>query len=116
MTRNMFFFFFYLHWKCFLTFRYITLTHFSAFVNTLIVWFVVKKYDLITCPQMHSIIRLSHICCSPFNQSFPGSSDGECACNTRVLSLILGSGRSPGEGNGYLLQYSYLDNSMDINI
>ena len=37
-----------LHWKCFLTFRYITLTQLSAFVNTLIVWFVVKKYDLIT--------------------------------------------------------------------
>ena len=27
--------------------------------------------------------------------------------------LILGSGRSPGEGNGYLLQYSCLENPMD---
>ena len=27
--------------------------------------------------------------------------------------LILGSGRSPGEGNGYPLHYSCLDNSMD---
>ena len=27
--------------------------------------------------------------------------------------LILGSGRSPGEGNGYSLQYYYLENSMD---
>ena len=26
---------------------------------------------------------------------------------------IPGSGRSPGEGNGYPLQYSCLDNSMD---
>ena len=26
---------------------------------------------------------------------------------------ILGSGRSPGEGNGYPLQYSYLEKSMD---
>ena len=26
---------------------------------------------------------------------------------------VLGSGRSPGEGNGNLLQYSYLKNSMD---
>ena len=27
--------------------------------------------------------------------------------------LIPGSGRSPGEGNGYPLQYSFLDNPMD---
>ena len=66
---------------------------------------------------MYNIIRLRHICCSPFNQSFSGDSDGkECACNTRVLGLIVGLGRSPGEGNGYLLQYSCLENSMHINI
>ena len=29
------------------------------------------------------------------------------------MSLIPGSGRSPGEGNGNPLQYSYLENSMD---
>ena len=28
--------------------------------------------------------------------------------------LQLGLGRSPGEGNGNPLQYSYLENSMDI--
>ena len=38
----------------------------------------------------------------------------ESACNTGDLGLIPGSGRSPGEGNGYLLQYSCLENSMDI--
>ena len=27
--------------------------------------------------------------------------------------LIPGSGRSPGEGNGNLLQYSFLENPMD---
>ena len=37
----------------------------------------------------------------------------ESACNTGDLGLIPGSGRSPGEGNGYLLQYSCLENSMD---
>ena len=38
---------------------------------------------------------------------FPdGSDDIEPACNTEDLGLILGSGKSPGEGNGYLLQYS----------
>ena len=29
------------------------------------------------------------------------------------LGLIPGLGRFPGEGNGYLLQYSGLENSMD---
>ena len=30
--------------------------------------------------------------------------------------LIPGLGRSPGEGNGYLLQYSCLKNSMDRGV
>ena len=45
---------------------------------------------------------------------FPGGSDGEeSACNAEDLALIPGSGRSPGEGNGYPLQYSCLENSID---
>ena len=35
------------------------------------------------------------------------------AGDTRDVGLIPGSGRSPGEGNGYPLQYSCLLNSMD---
>ena len=31
----------------------------------------------------------------------------------RDIWSLSGSGRSPGEGNGNLLQYSYLENSMD---
>ena len=45
---------------------------------------------------------------------FPSGSAGkESACNVGALGLILGLGRSPGEGNGYPLQYSGLENSMD---
>ena len=45
---------------------------------------------------------------------FPGGSDGkESACNARDVGSIPVSGRSPGEGNGYPLQYFCLDNSMD---
>ena len=45
---------------------------------------------------------------------FPGSSKGkETACKAGDLGLIPGLGRSPGEGNGYPLQYSGLENSMD---
>ena len=46
--------------------------------------------------------------------SFPGlgKPGKESACKTgdiRDAGLIPGSGRSPGEGNGYLLQYSCLE-------
>ena len=37
----------------------------------------------------------------------------ESACNAGDPSSISGSERSPGEGNGYPLQYSGLENSMD---
>ena len=40
----------------------------------------------------------------------------ESACNTWDLGLIHGLGRSPGEGNGYPLQYSGLGNSMDCTV
>ena len=44
---------------------------------------------------------------------FPGGSDGkESARSAGDLSSISGSARSPGEGNGYPLQYSCLENSM----
>ena len=45
---------------------------------------------------------------------FPGGSAGkESACNAGDLGLIPGLGKSPGEGKGYPLQYSGLENSMD---
>ena len=45
---------------------------------------------------------------------FPGGLDGkESAYNTGDPSLIPGLERSPGEGNGYPLQYSCLEKSMD---
>ena len=44
---------------------------------------------------------------------FPGGSDSkESAGNAGNLGLIPGLGRSPGEGIGYPLQYSGLENSM----
>ena len=45
---------------------------------------------------------------------FPSGSAGkESACNVRDLGSIPGLGRSPGERNGYPLQYSCLENPMD---
>ena len=65
-------------------------------------------------------IRCS-LCCGPAliagqgstSLGFPGGSAGkESTCNVGDLGLIPGLGRSPGEGIGYPLQYSGLENSM----
>ena len=54
------------------------------------------------------------VCVYPFIVGFPGNSAGkESACNVEDLGWIPGLGRSPEEGNGYPLQYSGLENSMD---
>ena len=37
----------------------------------------------------------------------------ECTCNARDMSVVSGSGRSPGEGNDNPLHYSCLGNPMD---
>ena len=42
-----------------------------------------------------------------------GSAGKEYACNAGDLGSIPGLGRSPGEGKGYPLQYSGLENSTD---
>ena len=47
-------------------------------------------------------------------RGFPSGSHGkESACSAGDLGSIPGSGRPPGERNGYPLQYSCLKNSMD---
>ena len=51
---------------------------------------------------------------TPVFLGFPcGSAGKESACNAGDLYSISGLGRSPGEGKGYPLQYSGLENSMD---
>ena len=48
---------------------------------------------------------------------FPRNSAGkESSCNAGDPGLIPGSGRSPGEGNGYPLQYSCLESEMIITV
>ena len=59
----------------------------------------------------------NYYCYPNLNFTFPlnlGGSDGEAsACSAGDLGTIPRSGRSPGEGNGYSLQYSCLENFMD---
>ena len=42
-----------------------------------------------------------------------GSDGKESVCNAGDLGSVPGLGRATGEGNGYPLQYSCLENSMD---
>ena len=49
-----------------------------------------------------------------YTWGFPAGTDSkESACNAGDLGSILGSGRSPGEGNSYRLLYSWMGNHMD---
>ena len=58
----------------------------------------------------HSFLWLNNITL----WGFPGCSDSkESACNAGDLGLIPGSGKTPGKGNGYQLQYSCLKKSTD---
>ena len=51
---------------------------------------------------------------TPVFLGFPGGSAGkEYSCNTGDLDSFPGLGGSPGEGKGYPLQHSGLENSMD---
>ena len=45
--------------------------------------------------------------------NYAGSDCKESVCNSGDPGLIPGLGRSPGEGNGYTLKYSCLENPMD---
>ena len=68
-----------------------------------LVWFLDQEDPLEKGKAAHSSIL-----------GFPGGSAGkECAWNVGDIGLILGLGRSPGEGNSYPLQYSGLENSTD---
>ena len=59
-------------------------------------------------------VKTQHESAIGIHMSPPSSSAGkESACNAGDLGSIPRLGRSPGEGKGYLLQYSGLENSMD---
>ena len=59
--------------------------------------------------NIKSYFKITHI----FSGFPSGSAGKESTCNVRDMGSIPGLGRSPGEGKGYPLQYSGLDNSMD---
>jgi len=92
----------------------------------------IVPWDVCSIPLTHMvIIILNGICLQcrkpqfdswvgkyplQYSWDFPcGSVGKESTCNVGDLGSIPGLGRSPGEGKGYPLQYSGLENSMDYS-
>ena len=66
------------------------------------------------CISLDSLLKIALVRVLSDSMGFPGGSDGKAStCNAGDLGLIPGLGRLPGEGNGYLLQYSCPENPMD---
>ena len=88
----------------------------------------VMLFALVTAPvtARNCLVYLLFVCVAPHQTGLltfapnlraslvpDGSAGKESACNAGDPSSIPGLGRSPGEGKGYPLQYSGLENSMD---
>ena len=86
-----------------------------------------QQHKVLSPQRQRQMLLLLPCCCSVTGNAlgkcqfvtgnqlgFPGGSAGkESACSAGDLGLIPGLERSPGEGNGYPLQDSGLENSMD---
>ena len=68
---------------------------------------VPKKGNAKQCSNYRTVVLISPPC---------GSAGKEFASNVGDLGSIPGLGRSPGEGKGYPLQYSGLENFMDCKV
>ena len=60
----------------------------------------------------HKLHTSSFVIFFRIKQLLCGSADKKSACSAGDLGSIPGLGRSPGDGTGYPLQYSGLENSM----
>ena len=79
---------------------------------------LVKKLPAMQRPRIDSWVgkicwRRDRLPTPVFLDFHCGSAGKESTCNVRDLGSIPVLGRSPGEGNGYRLQYSCLEYSMD---
>ena len=74
--------------------------------------FYVKENDLVE----KNNLTLRHWGGEKFSFSVTQVSTLECTFQVGDLGSIPGLGRSPGEGKGYPLQYSGLENSMDCTV
>ena len=76
---------------------------------------VLKLAIEVTCPSPSLWIHFPFI---HTHLPFPGFPSGSVVKNSHAnagdVGLILGPGRSPGEGSGNPFQYSHMENPMDI--
>ena len=76
-------------------------------------WIIIIIFISSSVPSLQ-LTSYFYLGSSPTATGVPGGSDSqESACNLGDPGSIPGSGRSPGEGNGYALQYSCLESPMD---
>ena len=93
----------------------------AAFKNELITWFYFPHIHL-TIPCTHTLIKAASLLTTAISRKELIFSQVALvvkktlanAGDVRDLGSIPGSGRSPGEGNGNPLQYSCLENPMNI--
>ena len=80
-------------------------------------WFPHELWKLCKITQRKQMVAFgcsTKVLSSLQHHNFPGGSDDkESTCSAGDPGLIPGSGRSPGEGNCYPLQYSCLESSKD---
>ena len=78
-------------------------------------YFQVNKIVLLFL--VNGFLQIYGFCPHLITVDFPcGSAGKESTCNAGDLGLIPRLGRSPGEGKGYPLQYSGLENSVDYGV
>ena len=76
-------------------------------------WSLVDLFSIISHHKLkENMIHLQEVA-SPYFVSFLDDSDGKGSSFSADSRPIPRSGRSPGEANGYPLQYSYLEDFMD---
>ena len=71
------------------------------------------NFDKCVSPHHHYANQKKKKKCLTFPPPTGSSAGKESACSAGDPGSIPGLGRCPGEGNGYPLQYSGLENSMD---
>ena len=85
----------------------------SLLANIIIRFKLMVYLELHISPRNLSVYVYVCVCVCVW-MGFPHGSDSkQSSCNAGDSGLIPGLGRSPGEGNGYPLQYSCLENSID---
>ena len=92
---------------------FITLLRKGSLIAQLVKYLSAMQETLVRFLGQEDLLEKGYLPSSVFLGFSCGSAGKESACNAGDLGSILGLGRSPREGEGYPLQYSGLENSID---